>query len=104
MYLSLPVPTKMMSKVTLSQCLDAFVAEEVLEKSDAWCAIHPSLLPPSLMRTTTQVLPALQEECKQSASCATATKHFAHCQEKVNAGEGFHGENCIEELYVPRCL
>jgi hypothetical protein len=51
-----------------------------------------------------QVLPALQEECKQSASCAAATKHFAHCQEKVNAGEGFHGENCIEELYVLRCL
>jgi len=45
------------------------------------------------------VLPALQEECKESAACAAATKHFAHCQEKVNAGEGFHGENCIEEFY-----
>ncbi|KAI0036203.1 hypothetical protein K488DRAFT_76118 [Vararia minispora EC-137] len=35
MYLSLPIPSKI-SKVSLYQCLDAFVAEEVLEKSDAW--------------------------------------------------------------------
>ncbi|KAI0683288.1 hypothetical protein BC835DRAFT_1423439 [Cytidiella melzeri] len=48
------------------------------------------------------VLPALQEECKESAACAAASKHFAHCQEKVSAGEGFHGENCIEEFCM--CL
>ncbi|KZV70855.1 cysteine proteinase [Peniophora sp. CONT] len=40
MYLTLPVPSKMMGKLTLSQCLDAFVAEEVLEKSDAWFCPH----------------------------------------------------------------
>jgi hypothetical protein len=28
-------------------------------------------------------------------------KHFEHCQEKVEAGEGFKGEDCVEELYVP---
>ncbi|KAF7800187.1 hypothetical protein EIP86_011434 [Pleurotus ostreatoroseus] len=39
------------------------------------------------------------EECKAS-KCAAAAKHFAHCEEKVNAGEGYHGETCIEELYV----
>ena len=53
-----------------------------------------------------QILPALKDECAESSKCAAATKHFQHCQEKVNAGEGFHGENCIEELCVLcyRCL
>ncbi|KAL4251575.1 hypothetical protein ABKN59_006688 [Abortiporus biennis] len=37
MYLTLPVPTgKHISKVSLQHCLDAFVKEEVMEKSDAW--------------------------------------------------------------------
>lgn len=45
-------------------------------------------------------MPAIKEECAESSKCAAATKHFQHCQEKVSAGEGFHGENCIEELYV----
>ncbi|KAI0799746.1 hypothetical protein BC629DRAFT_1591898 [Irpex lacteus] len=44
------------------------------------------------------IMPALQEECKESAACAAATKHFAHCQEKVSAGEGYHGEDCVEEF------
>lgn len=35
MYLTLPIPDKR-SSVTLHQCLDAFVKEEVMEKSDAW--------------------------------------------------------------------
>ena len=47
-----------------------------------------------------QILPARREECANSSKCAAATKHFQHCEEKVNAGQGFHGENCIEELYV----
>ncbi|KAJ3481270.1 hypothetical protein NLI96_g7775 [Meripilus lineatus] len=44
------------------------------------------------------VLPALQEECKQSAKCAAATAHFAHCEEKVNSGQGFPHEDCVEEF------
>ena len=36
MYLTLPIPTKSSHKVTLQQCLDAFVKEEVMEKADAW--------------------------------------------------------------------
>lgn len=45
----------------------------------------------------------MREECKESAACAKYTKHFAHCQEKVEAGEGFKGEDCVEEMfqYVP---
>ncbi|KAI0318771.1 hypothetical protein OF83DRAFT_1261275 [Amylostereum chailletii] len=36
MYLSLPVPTSRVTKASLTGCLDAFVKEEVMEKSDAW--------------------------------------------------------------------
>ncbi|KAH9886659.1 hypothetical protein C8Q73DRAFT_273564 [Cubamyces lactineus] len=42
------------------------------------------------------------EECAESAKCAPLTKHFLHCEEKVNAGEGFKGEDCIEEFC--KCL
>ncbi|EMD35160.1 hypothetical protein CERSUDRAFT_125105 [Gelatoporia subvermispora B] len=46
-------------------------------------------------------LPAIREECAQSAKCLAATKHFEHCQERVGAGQTkYHGEDCIEELYV----
>ena len=41
----------------------------------------------------------LREECKQSAGCVKFTHHFEHCQEKVEAGEGFKGEDCVEELF-----
>ncbi|TBU43823.1 cysteine proteinase [Dichomitus squalens] len=40
MYLTLPIPTGRASKVTLQQCIDAFVKEEVMEKSDAWNCPH----------------------------------------------------------------
>lgn len=37
MYLSLPIPSgRGLSKVSLFQCLDAFVKEEVMDKADAW--------------------------------------------------------------------
>ena len=41
----------------------------------------------------------LREECQESGACAKYTKHFAHCQEKVEAGEGFKGEDCVEEMF-----
>jgi ubiquinol-cytochrome c reductase subunit 6 len=46
-----------------------------------------------------QVLPALREECAQTAACAPLTKHFQHCQEKIEAGNGYKHEDCIEELF-----
>ncbi|CAE6510496.1 unnamed protein product [Rhizoctonia solani] len=46
------------------------------------------------------VLPELREECKQTAACSGFDKHFVHCTEKVTAGEGFKGEDCVEELHV----
>ncbi|KAL5637622.1 hypothetical protein ACGC1H_004137 [Rhizoctonia solani] len=44
------------------------------------------------------ILPELREECKQTAACSGLDKHFAHCTEKVNAGEGYKGEDCVEEF------
>lgn len=70
--------------------------EEEEEPEDVSAFALPTL--DRVVDPTLQPLPELQEECKQSAKCAAATKHFEHCNEKVNAGEGFHGENCIEEL------
>ena len=43
--------------------------------------------------------PDIREECKATSKCAPLTKHFEHCQEKVNAGEGYKGEDCVEELF-----
>ncbi|KAM6493578.1 Non-heme 11 kDa protein of cytochrome bc1 complex [Amanita muscaria] len=44
--------------------------------------------------------PAIREECQASAKCAALTKHFEHCQEKVQEGKGFKGEDCVEELMM----
>ncbi|KAG2034208.1 ubiquinol-cytochrome C reductase hinge protein-domain-containing protein [Suillus americanus] len=44
--------------------------------------------------------PIIMEECKNSAACASLTRHFEHCQEKVQSGQGFKGEDCVEELYI----
>jgi ubiquinol-cytochrome c reductase subunit 6 len=50
----------------------------------------------------------IREECKESKACEPLTKHFVHCQERVANGEGFKGENCVEEMYVvfglPACF
>ncbi|TFY51303.1 hypothetical protein EVJ58_g10640 [Rhodofomes roseus] len=41
MYLTLPIPSgRALSHVSLNSCLDAFVKEEVMEKSDAWHCPH----------------------------------------------------------------
>ena len=38
MYLSVPIPSsRTLHKVTLEQCIEAFVKEEILEKDDMWC-------------------------------------------------------------------
>ncbi|KAI0937968.1 hypothetical protein AcV7_003290 [Taiwanofungus camphoratus] len=51
------------------------------------------------------LLPALQEECEQSAKCVAATKHFQHCEEKIHAGQGYQHEDCTEEFctYFESC-
>ncbi|KZP33102.1 hypothetical protein FIBSPDRAFT_1036252 [Athelia psychrophila] len=46
------------------------------------------------------IYPAIREECEQSKACSGAAKHFQHCQEKVQGGEGFKGEDCVEELMM----
>lgn len=44
--------------------------------------------------------PTIRDECRESPKCAALAKHFDHCQEKVQSGQGFKGEDCVEELYV----
>ncbi|KAJ7663355.1 Non-heme 11 kDa protein of cytochrome bc1 complex [Mycena polygramma] len=43
--------------------------------------------------------PKIREECQTSPACAPLKHHFDKCQEKVQAGEGFKGEECIEEMF-----
>ncbi|RDX51268.1 cysteine proteinase [Lentinus brumalis] len=58
MYLTLPVPTgRSASKVTLQQCIDAFVKEEVMDKSDAWHCPHCKTLRKATKRLSLSRLP-----------------------------------------------
>ncbi|KAI0352107.1 cysteine proteinase [Trametes cingulata] len=58
MYLTLPIPTtRGNSKVTLQQCIDAFVKEEVMEKSDAWHCPHCKTLRRATKRLSLSRLP-----------------------------------------------
>ncbi|KXN86960.1 hypothetical protein AN958_09457 [Leucoagaricus sp. SymC.cos] len=43
--------------------------------------------------------PFIRDECKET-KCAQLAKHFEHCQEKVHSGQGYKGEDCVEEMYV----
>jgi len=56
MYLSLPVPSSRGS-VTLYQCLDAFVKEEVMEKADAWKCPNCKTLRKATMQLSLSRLP-----------------------------------------------
>ncbi|KAF9778905.1 Non-heme 11 kDa protein of cytochrome bc1 complex [Thelephora terrestris] len=42
--------------------------------------------------------PLIREECQNGPQCAPSTKHYLHCQEKVNSGKGYKGEDCVEEF------
>ncbi|KAJ7470727.1 hypothetical protein FB451DRAFT_1359926 [Mycena latifolia] len=42
----------------------------------------------------------LDTTCEERADCAPLKHHFEKCQAKVQAGEGFKGEDCIEEIQV----
>ncbi|KAF5347342.1 hypothetical protein D9756_009957 [Leucocoprinus leucothites] len=41
--------------------------------------------------------PTIRDECKEK-KCAQLAQHFEHCNEKVQSGQGFKGEDCVEEL------
>ena len=72
MYLTLPIPTgRGNSKVSLQHCLDAFVKEEVMEKSDAWCV--PSLARP--VHRSLQYLP--RRHCPHCKTLRKATKRLS---------------------------
>ncbi|KAF7365825.1 Non-heme 11 kDa protein of cytochrome bc1 complex [Mycena venus] len=42
--------------------------------------------------------PAIRAECESSAACAPMKAHFEKCQEKVQAGQGYKGEDCVDEI------
>ncbi|KAF7357150.1 hypothetical protein MSAN_01309600 [Mycena sanguinolenta] len=44
--------------------------------------------------------PKIREECESSSACAPMKHHFEKCQEKVRAGQGYKGEDCVDELCV----
>ncbi|ODN74717.1 hypothetical protein, variant [Cryptococcus amylolentus CBS 6039] len=50
------------------------------------------------------IAPAIREECAEK-QCGEHVHHFKHCTEKVEAGEGFPGEDCVEEFFhVLHCV
>ncbi|KAI9062559.1 cysteine proteinase [Trametes sanguinea] len=58
MYLTLPIPTtRGHSKVTLQQCIDAFVKEEIMDHSDAWHCPHCKTLRKATKRLSLSRLP-----------------------------------------------
>ncbi|KDQ61450.1 hypothetical protein JAAARDRAFT_30889 [Jaapia argillacea MUCL 33604] len=59
MYLTLPVPTGRNSKVTLNQCLDTFVQEEVMDHSDAWKCPNCKALRKATKRLSISRLPPI---------------------------------------------
>lgn len=71
--------------------------EEEPEEPEDVSAIPTTCCISSLMLSR-QVYPVIREECKSSAKCAPLARHFEHCQEKVAAGQGYKGEDCVEEL------
>ncbi|ORY26232.1 ubiquinol-cytochrome C reductase hinge domain-containing protein [Naematelia encephala] len=44
------------------------------------------------------IAPGIREEC-ESTECTGPSKHFKHCAEKIEKGEGWKGEDCVEELF-----
>ncbi|WWD21074.1 hypothetical protein CI109_105555 [Kwoniella shandongensis] len=44
------------------------------------------------------VAPAIREACEQGP-CAEHLHHLQHCQTKVDGGNGFPGEDCVEEFF-----
>ncbi|PWN23536.1 Non-heme 11 kDa protein of cytochrome bc1 complex [Microstroma glucosiphilum] len=45
------------------------------------------------------LMPGIYEECEKSKQCAPAKHHFDECTNRVNEGNGFKGEDCMEEFF-----
>ncbi|KAJ7237025.1 hypothetical protein B0H12DRAFT_1026541 [Mycena haematopus] len=44
--------------------------------------------------------PKIRAECESSPACAPLKHHFEKCQEKVQAGQGYKGEDCVDEIMM----
>lgn len=42
--------------------------------------------------------PSSSTECENSKECSGVKHHFEECQKRVSEGNGFKGEDCMEEL------
>jgi hypothetical protein len=49
---------------------------------------------------STQEHPKIRIDCEALPACAPMKHHFEKCQEKVNAGVGYKGEDCVDETCV----
>ena len=88
-------------KVEVAESAQAEIVEqaEEAEEPEDVSPTHTTCCTSSLIHLL-QLNPEIREECKNSTKCASLTRHFEHCQEKVLAGQGYKGEDCVEELYV----
>ncbi|KAJ7717761.1 Non-heme 11 kDa protein of cytochrome bc1 complex [Mycena olivaceomarginata] len=43
--------------------------------------------------------PKIRTDCEVSPACAPLEHRFEKCQEKVNAGEGYKGEDCVDGMF-----
>jgi ubiquitin carboxyl-terminal hydrolase 8 len=72
MHLSLPVPdARQVSRVSLQRCLDSFVQQEVMEKSDAWYARLPLIQ---------SILSLISRNCPNCKTLRKATKVLTLCR------------------------
>lgn len=68
MYLSLPIPAgRGTTRVSLNQCLDAFVKPEVMEKGDAWSALASDEPGNSQLMMTFHIQEMLTLQCAEKS-------------------------------------
>ncbi|KAK7685732.1 hypothetical protein QCA50_011077 [Cerrena zonata] len=96
MYLTLPIPTgRSSSEVKLSDCLDAFVKEEVMEKSDAWhCPKCKTLRQATKRLTLSRLPPILLVHLKRFS-------HKGHFTDKIETRVNFPMKELDLTNYMP---
>jgi hypothetical protein len=94
MHLSLPVPdSRQVSRVPLQRCLDSFVQQEVMEKTDAWYARLPSRS--ISVNPIIKELSQLQDSTKgdQSFDTLSSTPYTTYSPQALLLQRPFHGED-----------
>ncbi|CAL1714070.1 unnamed protein product [Somion occarium] len=99
MYLTLPIPsTRGSSRASLHQCLDAFVREEVMEKSDAWhCPNCKTLRKATKRLSLSRLPPVLLVHLKRFS-------HKGHFTDKIETFVDFPMKGLDLTNYMPSPL